>query len=448
MTKDDLNYFKDSGYNSVRIPFNWRLFVKDDKIDDNAEGFKLLDKVIDEANEVGLYVILDMHAAPGGQTGANIDDSIDDVPRLFMDKNYFNLGIDLWEAIAERYANNPTVAGYDILNEPIRPALPGMVDYDYMVSDLSNFYTQSINKIRSVDKKHIVFLEGHHWDTATDVVYKKYDDNEVVEFHRYGIIPQYSGIKDFLQLSEDINVPIWLGETGESLPKWNAPLTKLCEDYNISYHFWPFKKMEQDNGMLTFKKPGHWDDVLNYTHGDFKPNRKDVQEMLNEILESVQFKNCSKNSNVDNEILRKVPFDIRATDFNENNDKEPAFHGNQGNNIFTYRLNSGIEIFEKNKFTKKAYPFDVGWDRFAVKLHKTEYITFTFNNEEGLRREINIKLLSGNSNLKVYENGILVKSSFDKNTDEIKAEMVTGANISLKLECSDDEIDIDEVDFI
>ncbi|HEX7158972.1 MAG TPA: cellulase family glycosylhydrolase, partial [Edaphobacter sp.] len=70
VTQADIHLLKEAGFNSIRVPMHWKFFDSDD-----AEGFKLLDRVIGWSRQEGLYVILDMHAAPGGQTGANIDDS-------------------------------------------------------------------------------------------------------------------------------------------------------------------------------------------------------------------------------------------------------------------------------------------------------------------------------------------------------------------------------------
>ena len=77
ITQEDIHYLKSIGMNSIRVPFNYRLFTKENYMGDNdsARGFIMLDRVIKWCKAEGLYVILDMHGAPGGQTGDNIDDS-------------------------------------------------------------------------------------------------------------------------------------------------------------------------------------------------------------------------------------------------------------------------------------------------------------------------------------------------------------------------------------
>ncbi len=76
ITEGDIHFLKASGMNSIRIPFNYRLFTNETYCGQNNpnRGFELLDRVIGWCKKEGIYVILDMHCAPGGQTGDNIDD--------------------------------------------------------------------------------------------------------------------------------------------------------------------------------------------------------------------------------------------------------------------------------------------------------------------------------------------------------------------------------------
>ena len=84
--REDILAMAESGYNSVRIPFSYRLFMEDGPgIHWKEEGFVLLDRCLTWCEEAGMYAFLDLHGAPGGQTGSNIDDSVDNVPRLFID---------------------------------------------------------------------------------------------------------------------------------------------------------------------------------------------------------------------------------------------------------------------------------------------------------------------------------------------------------------------------
>src|SRR2546422_2249926 len=119
ITREDIRFIKQSGFNSVRVPFSYRLFVSEGEPQRlEGPGYELLDHVVDWCRKEGLYVVLDMHAAPGGQTGDNIDDSWG-YPFLFESPESQELTVNLWRKIAVRYRDEPTVIGYDLLNEPI-----------------------------------------------------------------------------------------------------------------------------------------------------------------------------------------------------------------------------------------------------------------------------------------------------------------------------------------
>src|SRR5215210_4530881 len=119
VTADDIRFIKQAGFNSVRVPFSYRLFVVEGEPPRlEGVGYELLDRVVGWCGREGLYVVLDMHGAPGGQTGDNIDDSWG-YPFLFESEEAQELTVRLWRKLAARYAQEPTVIGYDLLNEPV-----------------------------------------------------------------------------------------------------------------------------------------------------------------------------------------------------------------------------------------------------------------------------------------------------------------------------------------
>ena len=66
-----------------------------------------MDNLVRWCRKYDVYVIIDMHGAPGGQTGANIDDSPKDQPELFSDKANQDRLVDLWVKLADRYKDDP-----------------------------------------------------------------------------------------------------------------------------------------------------------------------------------------------------------------------------------------------------------------------------------------------------------------------------------------------------
>src|SRR5262249_42214598 len=120
ITHADIRRIAELGFNSVRPALNARLFLTEGEHPVFVEeGFALLDSLVAWCKEEKVYIIIDMHAAPGGQTGQNIDDSANDQPALFQDKKNQDRLVDLWVKIASRYKDEPTVAAYDLLNEPL-----------------------------------------------------------------------------------------------------------------------------------------------------------------------------------------------------------------------------------------------------------------------------------------------------------------------------------------
>ena len=105
-----------AGFDHVRLPFNARGLI-DDQGELIADGVAHIDRLIDWCEARGLWVLLDLHGAPGGQTGTNIDDS-PDKPELFMDEHYRDLTLRLWRD-STALPRPDVVLGYDLLNEPL-----------------------------------------------------------------------------------------------------------------------------------------------------------------------------------------------------------------------------------------------------------------------------------------------------------------------------------------
>jgi len=118
ITEDDVRFLKRIGCNHIRLPFHYKLFTNDLYMGKRNAGFEYLDRLLNWCRKENLYVLLDMHCAPGGQTGYNIDDS-SGYPWLFFSKSSQDLMSEIWVKIAERYKNDPIVLGYDVTNEPI-----------------------------------------------------------------------------------------------------------------------------------------------------------------------------------------------------------------------------------------------------------------------------------------------------------------------------------------
>jgi hypothetical protein len=110
-----------SGFNSVRLPINARRLFRFScrKAACCAPNARCIDRLIDWCRTYGIYVILDMHAAPGGPSGQNIDDSEKDLPELFLVPEYQENLCAAWNCLRNDTQKRPVVAAYDLLNEPL-----------------------------------------------------------------------------------------------------------------------------------------------------------------------------------------------------------------------------------------------------------------------------------------------------------------------------------------
>lgn len=412
ITEADMRRMSEIGYNSVRIPLNSRLFMEEGEgITWVDEGFNLLDKCLDWCEKYKLYAFIDLHGAPGGQTGANIDDSIDDVPRLFLDQSNFDKGIALWKKIAERYKDRWIVGGYDLLNEPIRPSYSEkQKNFDYLVPRLIEFYEKTTAAIREVDDKHVLSIEGHHWSTENNVFCKKYDDKMILHFHRYGVVPDKSSLEKYIKTAQRWNIPLWLGETGENMPEWFAALYPLCEQLGIGYNVWPWKKMDNKNSPCSVKKPEGWDELLAYTEGGAHPGYARAREILDSYLENMKFENCEYNEIVNASVLRRPGCNIKAVDYDEFPGIGKSFSGiRTEENSYEYRLGTFMKIVDVGEKPERRFGFDCGWHRFALEMEAGEFADYSLNDiQADSSVQMRYKALD-NAKIRVFQDVEMIK---------------------------------------
>lgn len=380
ITENDIQMMADMGYNSVRIPINSRLFMKEGPgVTFLEEGFERLDRVIDWCEQYRLYAFIDLHGAPGGQTGANIDDSVDDVCRLLMDNDQFEKGLCLWEKIAERYADRWIVGGYDLLNEPVRPVRrPGDTDLEAYVPRLIDFYEQCIARIRKVDPKHLVTLEGHHWATDTGIFTHSYDPRMVIHFHRYGCAPDMSAFTPWLELSEKLNAPLWLGETGENTMEWFSAMMPLAASLGIGVNMWPWKKMRCENSPCSVLPPVEWPLILDYARNGAHPGFEKAQKILNEYLKNMLVENCHINETLGANVFRVPGCTIAGTDFDELPGMGVSYwHIQETQSSTEYRRNTGMLLHPRHADRGKRFTFDGEWAQYVLRLREGEFACYS-----------------------------------------------------------------------
>ncbi len=300
ITREDVVYLKRVGLNSVRVPFDFRLLTPEDSPDLwTGPGWALLDRVVSWCREAGLYVILDMHAAPCGQTGTNIDNSYGH-PWLFESHNCQDRTVSVWRKIAERYRLEPTVIAYDLLNEPI----PHFEGYETFKPQLEPLYRRIVAAIREIDPHHMIFLGGARWNTDFGVFASPFADNLVYTFHKYWMPPVQEEIAEYLNFREVHNVPVWLGESGENSDDWVLAFRRLLEENEIGWCFWPYKKMDAASSLRTFDPPTYWSEVQEFDKApnsppdkikEGRPPLEHARQALRELIDNVGFANNREN---------------------------------------------------------------------------------------------------------------------------------------------------------
>jgi aryl-phospho-beta-D-glucosidase BglC (GH1 family) len=298
----DIHYLKSIGVNSIRIPFNYRLFTNEDYLgaNDANRGFRLMDKVIGWCKKEGIYVILDMHAAPAGQTGDNIDDGYG-YPFLFKSEAAQAKCAAIWKKIADHYKNETTVIGYDLLNEPIATYF----DASEFNPHLEPVFKKITAAIRQVDKNHIIILGGAQWDSNFKPFGQPFDSKLVYQFHKYWTKPTKEVIQDYIDFRDKYNVPIYCGETGENTDGWVDTFKNVLEQNHIGWHYWPYKKIDNTRGFVTFSVPENYDKVIAFAESprsSFEEIRKAtpkdreaIKKALYDFINNSRFENCRVN---------------------------------------------------------------------------------------------------------------------------------------------------------
>lgn len=267
VTEQDLDSIAKWGFNSVRLPMHYNLFtlpIEDEPIQGQntwlPKGFEMVDNLLTWCKARNIYLILDLHAAPGGQ---GHDQAISDYdttkPSLWESPLNKSKTIALWRKIAERYKNEPWIGGYDILNEP---------NWDLDTNELRDFYIQITNTIRVVDQNHIIFIEGNWFANDYSGLTPPWDSNMVYSFHKYWSDNGSGSIDWVLNMRNQYNVPLWCGESGENSNVWYRDAVKLYEDNNIGWAWWPWKRIATIVSPFSVNSNPKYESIIKYWKGE------------------------------------------------------------------------------------------------------------------------------------------------------------------------------------
>lgn len=329
ITKADIDFIAQQGFNCIRLPLHYDLFLTEAqravrngvirgtvpyadyvarlkewqqkgelfRAPQQLEAIRLIDQTLAWCAANKLYVVLDLHAAPGAQgTDSNISDALQ-TNDFWQEPVYQDITNGLWAMLARRYKDDGRIAMYDLVNEPNH--VPGGNPA------IQKMFERLINTVRAEGDQHLLLLEGNGYGNNYNDIGRKtftHPENLVYNAHRYSILPKYplsnapdatnpdanqlGTIGNLLAFRQAQNVPVWVGETGENSAEWMGEAARNLNAAGIGWCQWTYKRFnDKPIAALLRIKPPYIVDVK--TAAELPP-----------ILENIKFKNCLPNPDV------------------------------------------------------------------------------------------------------------------------------------------------------
>jgi endoglucanase len=312
----DIVYLHNQGFNSVRVPYsfeeffqvtNWANNYPSNGYDINT-GFKYLDNLVGWCSTNSIYVIPDMHCAPGGPNNwavVNYGGTPNtNTASVFTNAANLALAEHIWTRIATHYATNQWIGAYDLLNEPVNTAAGNLqVGEPY----LSNTYSNLIRTIRLVDANHMLICEGDVYaSTLYDVNQGWTDGNWCFSDHDYGSpLPLGTGNRT---TAVGDNVPDWGGEFGINSTHWyNRILATTYENpvfltangksatFLEGHCFWAYKACGEFYTIAQNPLTPGWNTLKTYWASSntlAKPSVANAYAWLISFAQAANFTNC------------------------------------------------------------------------------------------------------------------------------------------------------------
>lgn len=347
-TKADIDAMAAWGFNSVRLPMHYDLLTL--AVDQEPkpgvdtwkeDGFRRIDDLLAWSKANGIYLILDLHAAPNGQgNDLPIADRDPAKPSLWDSPEARRKTIELWKKLAARYKDEPMIGAYDLLNEP---------NWDFDGSGNKNgcedekqeklwsFYREATAAIRAIDPRHMIIIEGNCWGNNYKGMPRPWDANMALSFHKYWNVNDDVSIARHLKLRDETGLPLWLGESGENSNVWFADAIRLVEKHEIGWAFWPLKKIGF-NQPLEIKVDPAYDEVVATLAGEAKtPVAADeaYQVLMKVASHDVRFENNEAHPDVIDAMFRQ-PHDASTRPFRKH------VVGAKGATIPAWRYDLGV----------------------------------------------------------------------------------------------------------
>jgi len=315
--KIDIDSLKAWGFNSVRLPMHYNLYTLPVEQEPVAgkntwleKGFAMTDSLLQWCKANQIYLILDLHAAPGGQgNDLNISDRDSSMPSLWQSEANQQKMVALWKKLAERYVNEEWIGAYDIINEPnwgFEKAEDKNGCGEQKNEPLKKLMVDITAAIREIDKNHIIIIEGNCWGNNYNGVFPPWDNNTMISFHKYWNYNDKASIQKFLDIRDQYLTPVWLGESGENSNVWFRDAIHLMESNEIGWAWWPLKKLGSNN-PLEVKVPAGYQKILNFWAGKgAKPKADEAYKAVMELAGNLKLENTIYHKDVIDAMFRQT----------------------------------------------------------------------------------------------------------------------------------------------
>lgn len=418
--KVDVDSMAHWGFNCVRPALHYNLFtlpIEDEPLQGGntwiESGFARLDSLVAWCAANKMYVMLDMHGAPGAQgKDAAISDYDSSKPSLWESELNKAKLVALWRKIAERYANNPWIAGYDLINETNWNFPEGNN------SPLRALYGRVTTAIREVDPNHMIVIEGNWFANDYSGLTPAWDNNMAYSFHKYWTTNDVSVIKWVLDLRNNTNCPIWLGESGENSNRWFTDCIELMEKNNIGWSFWPVKKTGINN-ILKANTNSDYTDLINYWKGSAaKPTVDKAFQAVMTYADNHKLENCTIQYDVIDAMIRQpqstetkpfksnttastiyaVDYDFGRAGYAYADSLDADYHLTNNNNTawnngYAYR-SDGVDIEKCTDLVTNG--FQVGW------VENGDWMQYTIQSPKPFTYNILLRYASQSETAKVH----------------------------------------------
>lgn len=248
-TEEDFRIIReDLGLNTLRLPFYYLNILQEDlTLKAETEAFAYLDWFLEQAAAQGLYVVLDLHGAPGSQNGYEHSGTPLRESELWENQAYLDATAALWKAVANHYTHTRPdlgawIAAYDLLNEPT---------YGYKgttTRECWDFFDVLYDTIRDTGDAHVITMEGC-WDFSALPDPADYGwENVQYEYHWYNWWPStipyrlFYAYQDLSNVFRNYDVPVLIGEftVFEDRENWARELA-LFDKRSYSWTIWNYK---------------------------------------------------------------------------------------------------------------------------------------------------------------------------------------------------------------